>query len=148
MQKEEKLEQDMQRMFDKVWDYFAVQGNPFAFDPALDTCRYRTADGRKCAVGCLIPDEAYTKTIEESGVQRIDKWCDTFAKPAFVKWWRETMYDKRLTMLAMRLQQAHDDAGRKMYNNPNPAACMEEYTNNMRGIARDMGLSFPQEVQR
>lgn len=27
-------------------------------------CRYRTADGKKCAVGCLIPDERYIPDLE------------------------------------------------------------------------------------
>ena len=27
-------------------------------------CRYRTADGKKCAVGCLIPDDRYTPELE------------------------------------------------------------------------------------
>ena len=27
-------------------------------------CRYRTADGKKCAVGCLIPDDRYTPDLE------------------------------------------------------------------------------------
>lgn len=30
----------------------------------LGMCKYRAPSGLKCAVGCLIPDELYTKNIE------------------------------------------------------------------------------------
>lgn len=33
-------------------------------------CAYRGDDGRKCAVGCLIPDSLYDETMEGLGAQR------------------------------------------------------------------------------
>lgn len=39
------------------------QGKP-AFDKKLDMCMYRTDDGNKCAVGQLIPEDKYSRTIE------------------------------------------------------------------------------------
>ena len=35
---------------------------------AMTRCAYRGADGAKCAVGCLIPDELYTRDLEGHGV--------------------------------------------------------------------------------
>ena len=32
-------------------------------------CQYRTKDGKKCAIGCLIPDEYYHEAMEGVGVQ-------------------------------------------------------------------------------
>lgn len=32
------------------------------------TCAYRGEDGKKCAVGCLIPDELYDPKMETKGV--------------------------------------------------------------------------------
>lgn len=51
-----------QEMFDKVVAHFAVQ-RALAIDDH-GNCRYRTGDGRKCAVGALIPDDAYTPYCE------------------------------------------------------------------------------------
>ena len=31
-------------------------------------CMYRTPDGRRCAVGCLIPDNRYDPAFEQTGV--------------------------------------------------------------------------------
>lgn len=45
-----------QEILNKVWDYFIVEKHPKAYDVR---CCYRTKDGYKCAIGCLIPDELY-----------------------------------------------------------------------------------------
>ncbi len=38
-------------------------------------CMYRTADGRKCAIGRHIPDDKYTKVIETSSVGELVMIC-------------------------------------------------------------------------
>jgi hypothetical protein len=50
-----------QEAFDKVVKHLLKQGEP-AFDG--DICCYRTDDGKKCAAGCLIPDELYDPAWE------------------------------------------------------------------------------------
>lgn len=47
-----------QEIFNKVWHHMIAQGKP-ARQKRLEAvgCRYLTDDGRKCAVGCLIPEE-------------------------------------------------------------------------------------------
>ena len=42
--------------------------NPFRTPCTYDVCVYRGEDGRKCAIGVLIPDELYTKDIEGSDI--------------------------------------------------------------------------------
>ena len=47
-----------QEIFDKVVAHFAVQREAAA---EYGMCMYRTPDGRKCAIGALIPDEVYSR---------------------------------------------------------------------------------------
>lgn len=47
-----------QEIFEKVAKHLLVQ-NEQSSDPIYDKCMYRDPDGRKCAVGCLIPDDKY-----------------------------------------------------------------------------------------
>lgn len=56
-----------QEIFDKVATHLFAQGE-MAMDPNTDTCRYRTQDGKKCAIGCLIPDELYDQRMEGCSV--------------------------------------------------------------------------------
>jgi hypothetical protein len=54
-----------QEIFDKVVKHFSIQRTGAYGDGA---CWYRTSDGRKCAVGALIPDEVYNPDCEEAPV--------------------------------------------------------------------------------
>jgi hypothetical protein len=54
-----------QEIFDKVVAHFAVQRVAAA---EYGMCMYRTPDGRKCAIGALIPDEAYNPNCEAAPV--------------------------------------------------------------------------------
>lgn len=46
-------------------DVFEVELSPI--DRTVETsCRYRTAEGLTCAVGCLIPDNLYDESLEGS----------------------------------------------------------------------------------
>ena len=38
------------------------------------SCRYRTNDGRKCAIGRFIPDDLYNEKIEEHSIGEIFKY--------------------------------------------------------------------------
>lgn len=57
-----------QEMFDTIIPALLKQGGPSlgpeAADPESIGCMYRGDDGRKCAVGVLIPDELYTPSME------------------------------------------------------------------------------------
>lgn len=54
----------MQEELDAVVQHLYKQGRPAAED---GTCKYRTADGLMCAVGCRIPDEAYSPLMDADG---------------------------------------------------------------------------------
>lgn len=51
-----------QEIFDRVVRHLAKQGRPAAYDDG--TCAYRMPDGEACAIGCLIPDENYSRRLE------------------------------------------------------------------------------------
>jgi hypothetical protein len=50
-----------QELFDKVSEHLLTQGSQCKLD---DRCYYRDNGWRKCAVGCLIPDNLYTPLME------------------------------------------------------------------------------------
>jgi hypothetical protein len=58
---------NLQEIFDTATVGIIKQGGPAS---SKDTymCAYRGEDGRKCAVGQLIPDELYTADLEGKGV--------------------------------------------------------------------------------
>lgn len=45
-----------------------IEQNAFSLCDNGETCAYRDADGRKCAIGHLIPDELFDKVHEGLGV--------------------------------------------------------------------------------
>ena len=54
-----------QEIFDKIYLHLIEQGRK-----SIDSdgqCMYRSPDGDKCAIGCLIPDELYTPELEGNG---------------------------------------------------------------------------------
>lgn len=60
----ERIHYTTQSAYDKIRAYFSKPGATIAYDVEIRACRYRTSDGRKCAVGCLVPDSLYTKSME------------------------------------------------------------------------------------
>jgi hypothetical protein len=56
-------EATLQEIFDQVKDHLLTQ-NQKAVNPNTADCMYRTSEGLKCAVGCLISDEEYNPTFE------------------------------------------------------------------------------------
>lgn len=55
-----------QEAFNRVWDHFVVKkGKPSMSKDG--NCKYRGPNGAKCAVGVLIPDEAYRESYDSDG---------------------------------------------------------------------------------
>lgn len=52
-----------QEVFDKVTSHLLTQNKP-SEDEDKENCLYRSSEGLKCAIGCLIPDELYTPKLE------------------------------------------------------------------------------------
>lgn len=85
-----------QQVFDTVAKHLFEQGSASKADRK---CLYRTADGRRCAVGVFIPSEAYCLDME---VKPVDDLIDEFKDvPAIA-----AMSPHR--DLLRSLQQAHD----------------------------------------
>lgn len=75
----------LQTIFNNAWQRFIVEGAPPAQESGFSTfwrCRYRTADGRVCAIGAsLTPEQAaLADAQEDSGfayiVQKFPQWFD------------------------------------------------------------------------
>jgi hypothetical protein len=54
-----------QKAYEAIRAHLIQQGRP-AMDPMTGSCFYRAVDGLKCAVGCLISDEAYHEALEDN----------------------------------------------------------------------------------
>lgn len=65
---EHKFGPSASEIFTKVKEHLLRQGAP-AKDRGV--CMYRSPDGLKCAVGCLITDEAYDPAIEGKNVDHL-----------------------------------------------------------------------------
>ena len=57
-----------QEIFDKVAVHLISQGCKSMLPDSPAVCAYRGPEGRTCAVGCLIPDEYYSKSMENRDV--------------------------------------------------------------------------------
>lgn len=83
-----------QEAFNEVWTKLKTQGRQSAY---RDRCVYRTADGRKCAVGHLMRDEIYESRFDLMG--------------ASFRGIEAVMTDLDLpTTFLVDLQKAHDQA--------------------------------------
>lgn len=56
----------IEQAYRKIRAYFSKPGAKFGYEEEMGKCYYRTLDHRKCAVGCLIPDEKYDQSFEET----------------------------------------------------------------------------------
>lgn len=54
----------MQKAYEKIRAHLIEQGKP-AMNPMTGGCFYRAEGGLKCAVGCLISDDAYEPSLED-----------------------------------------------------------------------------------
>ena len=53
-----------QEVFNTVKEHLLRQGTRSIWHYSSSTCLYRGPEGRKCAIGCLIPDEYYQPSME------------------------------------------------------------------------------------
>jgi hypothetical protein len=59
------MKYSMQQAFDKMSEHL-LSMNGRSIDPYLDSCKYRSPNGQKCVVGCLIPDKMYEPDMDFS----------------------------------------------------------------------------------
>lgn len=118
-----------QEMFDKVAEHLLKQGGP-AWD---NMCMYRAPNGRKCAAGCLIPDNLYRKEWEGLAADCLRDKDDRYPL--------DKLFDGGF---ARKLQNAHDDA--VLYTGADgtvnsDADWLVEWKSNMLNIAESFNLS-------
>lgn len=78
------MEMTIEKAYQGMKEYFSRPGAELAFDKYEKTCKYRTIDGKKCAIGCLIPDDMYNPGMEHTAVELVVEqemgWTDTRLK--------------------------------------------------------------------
>lgn len=85
-----------QEAFDKVWQWFVVEGHGKSMTADRSSCAYRGEGGRKCAIGVLLSDESCARILNNMAVD---------ASPQI----RELSELQGLGLPFLRdLQQAHD----------------------------------------
>jgi hypothetical protein len=117
-----------QEIFDKVYRWFAVDGNQRSFDTQRGLCAYRGKNGARCAVGVLIPDNEYSSRFEGDSVMVLlgrEKCSPTL----------KAISEGNERFLA-ELQRAHDEATNH-----------DRLTAALRSVARGHALSIPEAPQ-
>lgn len=104
------LQQERQAIFETVARHLFAQGkravgeytyiDQFGDKRTTTGCMYRGSDNTRCAVGVLIPDEAYRPEMEGRGVVEVLEMCHDQA-------WAAALYEHRYLLRA--LQQVHDN---------------------------------------
>ncbi len=60
-----------QEVFDVVAAHLLKQNRKATAGNGSSRCLFKTPDGLKCAVGCLIKDENYTIQLEDRGIKTL-----------------------------------------------------------------------------
>lgn len=110
-----------QVMFNKVAKHLLKQGNK-ATEMSNGACRYRGIEGRKCAIGCLIPDNKYDPSWEGDTPESGDT-AHAICRAAGIT--------KQQIPFAMTLQRVHDE------NDP------PQWREVLRGVAARYRLTMP-----
>lgn len=58
-----------QEVFNRVAAHLLAQGEQSVSEDG--SCMYRAPNGRACAIGCLITDDAYTSNLESNGAKSV-----------------------------------------------------------------------------
>lgn len=110
---------DKQAIFDKVARHLLTQREKAQEYSVISgsSCRYRTEDGQKCAIGCLIPDELYDSVMEGVAADNVEfvlkplMEAGVISKEDFAEAEHKAAYGRvsPLRFFLSRLQGIHDD---------------------------------------
>ena len=114
-----------QEILDKVATHLLTQGKPAKLHPELNSeaCAYRSPDGLKCALGCLIPDDVYDPEMETQPVHSLFSEGNSF----YAIFERLGLLEHKSILIS--LQGVHD---RHIAKN---------WPDGLRKVAREYGLS-------
>lgn len=90
-----------QQIFDRVAVHLIEQGEPSLAYAGVSLCMYRGGEGRMCAVGRLIPDNAYDPDMERKSVLDLFNEFPRAMQVAGLEW--------RQRWLLQALQDVHDN---------------------------------------
>ncbi len=90
---------DDQEAFNKVVRHLLTQKKRAVGCDGCTACRYRTNDGLRCAIGCLIPDDLYDASMENLGVNTLKAF-----RPPIAQLFRDIRHHNLLE----NLQEIHD----------------------------------------
>ena len=127
-----------QNIFDHVWDYFLTDKNDFGWNEAGGLCEYRTPDGAKCAIGCMIPDEYYDKNMEGNTASEL------FGDPDLTGIVEEQFGSIRDVPPSFfnKLQHAHDHAAECEVRGEQ-GEVRDTFRQYMTNVANEIGLDIP-----
>ena len=112
-----------QEVFDYIVSHLLKQGKrsygAYPDDTRTEGCLYRGPDNLKCAAGCLIPDDLYSKELEGDSWGSVSRKLNCHENHAY---------------LISQLQKAHDAAG----DGPDGFECLID---RLRSLAEKSGLN-------
>lgn len=114
-----------QAIFNHVIRFLRKQGVPALSDDSIKCC-YRTKDGLKCAIGCLIADEFYDEELEGANLHSAHPRSQAVVTAVRNSGWE----DFSLNLLC-ELQHIHDNSDPK------------EWEEHWQRVAEDFGLTMP-----
>lgn len=115
-----------QEIFDRVYKHMLTQGRRSLLNHTNGTCAYRSNDGLKCAVGCLIDDENYHYGLERYAAHSV------VVRLALAKSGVDNIHEGNTLELLMALQNVHDMA--------DPIA----WESRLKALATAFGLTVPE----
>ena len=126
-----------QSVFDRVLAHCRKQEFA-AYNPKVERCEYRTADGKKCAVGCLIDARDYDPCFEGQSVdQKFDRPLERLLKAKG--------FDLHLLQ---RLQRVHDrdmlrqELGEQELEEQDILVQRDAFESAMELVAKNWGLRY------
>jgi hypothetical protein len=115
-----------QYLFDRVVRQMISQGGPSLSKSGF--CSYRGPGGRKCAVGAILPDNAYFAGMEDVNVCGLADLEPPVKQAAAYKVWVDEVLTPNRNLLS-DMQAAHDNSGN-----------LDVILERLRDVAREHGL--------
>jgi hypothetical protein len=133
-----------QQIFNKVWQYAITENHPLSFEAGSHICRYRSPEGNKCWIGCLIPDEIYEPEMDDPS----DNSCSSIANIRPRHKSLGLLFRNIRTFFLSELQAGHDGIVSHLSgNNYSDQELLDKKKRALAIIARDFRLIIPKDVK-
>lgn len=142
---------DLQTIFDRVTHHLLTQKRQAKEDGetpigVAPTCKYRTSDGLKCAIGCLVTDQYYSPEMEGISLFTTTSNADCFqaTKKVLLTTLEKSginIKDDIVFDLLDALQRIHDLEISDLVLNPD-FDLVKAWEKKLRTLASDYGLQF------